>query len=95
VSAVPPPRARYRWIAHLGTGGSADVFLVRDELLEVERALKVLIAGPGGPAADRLLAEARLAARLVHPNVVAVHDLVQIDDRLWGAFAFGGHSLIR
>ena len=61
----------------LGHGGMATVYLARDRELERPVALKVLsdslAADPAFRA--RFLREARLTARLVHPNVVQVYDV--------------------
>jgi serine/threonine protein kinase len=58
------------------------VWLATDEVLGRSVALKQLIAldGVSDAAVER---EAQLAARLVHPNVVAVFDLVRDDDKPW------------
>ncbi len=67
---------RYRLDALLGEGGMARVFDAFDERLERPVAVKVLRpeteALPG--MRKRFQQEARLSARLVHPNIVAVLD---------------------
>jgi len=71
---------RYRLQAELGRGGMAVVYRARDELLERDVAVKV-VRKPELTAADRerLLHEARVAARLNHPNIVAIHDAGQVE----------------
>ena len=67
---------RYALGTLLGSGGSAAVFAARDTRLGRQVAVKVLhahLALRPGVVAD-LLAEARVAARLDHPNVVHVLD---------------------
>lgn len=61
------------------------VWLGRDEVLGREVALKKLGTASGATSADfeRAEREARLAARLNHPHVVAVFDLVAGDDAQW------------
>jgi serine/threonine protein kinase len=54
------------------------VWLARDMLLGREVAVKE-VTGQG----ERVLNEARTAARIVHPNVVTVYDVVEHDDRQW------------
>jgi eukaryotic-like serine/threonine-protein kinase len=54
------------------------VWLARDLLLGREVAVKE-VTGQG----ERVLREARTAARIVHPNVVTVYDVVEHDDRQW------------
>lgn len=69
---------RYVVGALLGRGGAAGVYRVRDTVIGVERALKVMIA-PDDASREvlrrRLHDEARAMARLAHPNVLAVHDV--------------------
>ena len=64
---------RYRLDRPLGHGGMATVFLARDTELDRPVAVKVLDAADEGLRA-RFVREARLAARLSHPNVVSVFD---------------------
>ena len=70
---------KYLLKSHLGQGGMGVVYLATDTRLLRDVALKVL---PQESASDReavhrLLREARAAAKLNHPNVVAVHDVDQ------------------
>jgi serine/threonine protein kinase len=62
----------YRVEAELGRGSFATVFRARDLTLDRDVALKVLRPGSRVPAAA-LLAEARAAAALSHPNVCVIH----------------------
>jgi serine/threonine protein kinase len=68
---------RYRLLRRLGGGGMGAVYLA-EQLDRGDRrvAVKILHASTHewNPAVDRFLWEARLAARLRHPNVVAAHD---------------------
>jgi serine/threonine protein kinase len=61
------------------------VWLGRDEVLGREVAIKRIGHQPGGTSPDLVRAEreARIAARVNHPHVVAVFDLVQEDDQQW------------
>jgi serine/threonine protein kinase len=62
----------YRIEAELGGGSFGTVYRARDLTLERTVALKVI--RPGGPLApEALLAEARAAAALAHPNVCVIH----------------------
>jgi serine/threonine-protein kinase len=67
---------RYRLGALLGSGGMADVYDARDERLDRPVAVKVLRASMAAreDVRRRFEAEARAAARLHHPNIVAVYD---------------------
>src|SRR6185437_13337192 len=67
---------RYRLERPLGHGGMATVYLAQDEELHRPVAIKLLAENLANDAAlrERFLREARLAARLSHPNVVSVYD---------------------
>jgi serine/threonine protein kinase len=67
---------RYRLVSRLETGGMAEIWHAQDELLARPVALK-LPTGLDRARSDVLqLAwkEARMGARLSHPNIAAVHD---------------------
>ncbi|HEU5059976.1 MAG TPA: serine/threonine-protein kinase [Kofleriaceae bacterium] len=76
---APVRIGRFELTRRIGAGGFGTVYAARDPALEREVAVKVL--HPGGPAGDRLVAEARAMARLSHPNVVAVHEVGVADGR--------------
>ncbi|HET8600291.1 MAG TPA: Stk1 family PASTA domain-containing Ser/Thr kinase [Segeticoccus sp.] len=67
---------RYRVRSHLADGGMASVYVAVDERLEREVALKVMRPDLARDEefVSRFRREARAAARLGHPNVVAVYD---------------------
>lgn len=67
----------------LGQGGMATVYLALDEELDRPVALKILADNLAGDATfrDRFEREARLAARLSHPNVVRIFDVGESDGR--------------
>ncbi len=77
----PPPRiGEYRLVRRLGGGAMGQVFLATDELLHREVALKFInVLEPDPTQRERLLVEARAAARLSHPNVLAVHRVGELD----------------
>jgi serine/threonine-protein kinase len=68
---------RYRIVAPLGSGGMATVHRARDERLERDVAVKILLPNHAGdPAtAARFEREARSLAAASHPSVVAVFDV--------------------
>ena len=71
---------RYRIDAELGRGGMGVVYRAHDTLLDRPVAVKVLNdSGLGTEGKARLLAEARAAAKLNHPNIVSVHDAGEAD----------------
>src|SRR5574342_395402 len=72
---------RYRLDAELGQGGMGIVYRAHDTLLNRPVAVKVLSAlGLGTAGKARLLAEARAAAGLNHPNIATVHDAGEAHD---------------
>ncbi|WP_254508376.1 serine/threonine-protein kinase [Anatilimnocola floriformis] len=76
---TPPPSpgdlGKYVVRREIGRGGMGVVYEGEDTLLERSVAIKWLVPHSAEPlAVDRLLREARWAARLHHPNVVAVYD---------------------
>ena len=74
---------RYRLLALLGRGGTAEVWRAEDESLDREVALK-LVTVPTDDSAARAGEEARLLARLSHPGLVPVYDAGTDDrDRPW------------
>ncbi len=74
---------RYELGAELGAGGMGRVVTAYDRRLERPVAVKLireeLLEEPG--TRERLLREARSAARLHHPNTVAVFDVGEADGR--------------
>ena len=66
---------RFQLRERLGDGGFGQVFLAFDPRLDRDVALKVLKQpDPNERVMERFFREARAAARLDHPNIVAVHD---------------------
>ncbi|QQQ73545.1 serine/threonine protein kinase [Saccharothrix sp. 6-C] len=71
---------RYRLRGRVGAGAMGVVWQALDERLDRVVALKQLVVPEGADpvaAAGRAAREARIAARLQHPNAVTVHDVVQ------------------
>ena len=72
---------RYQATRVVGRGGMGTVYLAEDAELRREVAIKVLnVPDPDGDFSARLKQEARLLARLEHPNIVPVHDVGTLPD---------------
>jgi hypothetical protein len=87
---------RYRLQERVGRGGMADVWRAQDTRLDRVVAVKLLHPHllPDERSRARFVAEARAAARLAHPGIVPVHDVVEDGDRTAIIFQFvPGESL--
>jgi len=73
--------ARYRVVAHLGSGGMGDVYRASDPALGRDVALKLLAPRFQADAnfRDRLEREARAASSLNHPNIVTIYEIGRAD----------------
>jgi eukaryotic-like serine/threonine-protein kinase len=69
----------FRIDARLGRGGMGAVYRGWDASLEREVAVKVLL-GASEASRERFLREARVQAKLRHPNVVPIHFVGQAED---------------
>lgn len=80
---------RYRLGERIGAGAMGIVWRARDERLRRTVAVKQLLVRPGldavgtEEARSRAMREARIAARLQHPNAVTVYDVAEHDDQPW------------
>ncbi len=81
---------RYEIRKKIGAGGMGEVFLATDTQLERNIALKVL---PAEFCCDvervqRFKQEARAASALNHPNIITIHEIGKVEDRLFIATEF-------
>jgi hypothetical protein len=84
---------RYRLDERIGAGAMGAVWRATDELLNRTVAVKELLAAAAPPTAagmdaleesrQRILREGRIGARLQHPHVISMFDVVVHDDRPW------------
>ncbi len=96
MSALPPSFGKYQIQEPLGRGGFATVYRAYDASLDRDIALKILalhLAWEPDTVA-RFKQEARTAARLKHPNIVAIHEIGEEDGRIFIAMELiSGESL--
>jgi eukaryotic-like serine/threonine-protein kinase len=69
----------YRVLAKLGAGGMGEVFLCHDGRLQRKVALKRLTSTESENAESNILREARAVARLTHPHIASVYDVLEHD----------------
>ena len=79
---LPAHIGKYRIVSRLGEGATSEVFLAHDDFGDRAVAIKRVRASESLDGADRhyrerfFAAEASLAGKLEHPNVVRIHDAV-------------------
>src|SRR5262245_51262259 len=71
----------YEIVAPLGAGGMGVVYRARDARLDREVAIKVIAPALAHDpqAVRRFEREARAVAALSHPNILALHDVGQVE----------------
>jgi serine/threonine protein kinase len=84
---------KYQLIKKLGRGGMAEVFLAKqigiesfEKRVALKRILPQLVAETN--FVEMFLREARVAARLSHPNVVQIFDLGKVNDQYFLAMEY-------
>jgi len=80
----------YELLEEVGRGGMGVIYRARHPALDRVVALKMLLAGEfaDAKARERLLREAKIAARLTHPGIVTIHDVGEHDGRPYFAMEF-------
>ena len=77
-----PSPDRYRLGAEIGRGGLGRVVEAFDPKLKRTVAVKLVLDDLPGELRERFVREAELTARLEHPNIIPVHDLLDSDGTL-------------
>ncbi|MCX7041270.1 MAG: protein kinase [Gammaproteobacteria bacterium] len=80
----------YTLLRLIGSGGMADVHLARQESLGRDVALKILSPAMAADPVlrERFLQEARYAAKLHHPNIIAIYDVGTSDGTAYIAMEY-------
>lgn len=94
--------SRYHLLHPLGSGGMGTVWLARDAVLDREVAIKELRLPEGlgererAELVARVMREAEVTARVRHPGIVAVHDVLLQGGKPWIVMELlQGHDLAR
>ena len=83
-SREPETIGRYRVTRRLGQGGMGVVYAAHDDRLDRDVAIKRIRDAAGDAALrERLLREARAAARINHPNICHVYELAEEGGELY------------
>ena len=81
---LPQQFDEYRLVRILGRGSMGIVFLGHDTVLDRPVAIKFINSkDTTGRTRERFLTEARAAARIQHPNVMAIYRIGELEGRLY------------
>ena len=81
--------AHYNLLENIGSGGLGEVFRARDTRVGRTVALKVFPSqAPDGSCPEALLADARAAASISHPNIATLFDVGHADGACYLAYEF-------
>ncbi len=83
-----PLAGRYRLVTLLGQGRTGRVWRGHDALLNRDVAVKEIVPSPAPDPTEvehrrRIAQQVRAVARLIHPSVITVYDVIEEDERPW------------
>jgi serine/threonine protein kinase len=87
--------AHYNLLEKIGEGGLGEVFRARDTRVGRTVALKLFPGEDSGGCPEALLADARAAAAISHPNVATLFDIGHADGTCYLAYEFVAGSSLR
>ncbi len=81
---------QYKIIEKLGTGGMGEVYKAHDSILDRPVAIKLMHPHLHEDKVNdaRFMHEARIVAKLVHPNVVTIHEVGEAENRRYIVMEF-------
>ena len=83
-AGLPSRIGHYRIEERLGAGGMGVVYRAFDDALQRPLAIKRVLSDRVDPArALRFRREARMAARLNHPSIVHIYEIIETDEGDW------------
>jgi len=95
----PPDQniGRYKVVSLIGRGGMGEVYLATDEKLNRRIALKLLPIDyiRNKDRLRRFQLEAQAASALNHPNILTIHELGEVDEKLFIATEFVDGETLR
>jgi len=80
-SDIPILPTRFRVIEVLGKGGFGTVLRAHDDLLKRDVAIKIVLCRRVGDPAQEL-SEPRAVARLSHPNIIPLYEVLNVGEKL-------------
>ncbi|MEM9489961.1 MAG: serine/threonine-protein kinase, partial [Myxococcota bacterium] len=81
----PVTIGRFTLLEQIGAGGMGEIYTAYDDQLDRKVAIKLVRSGADSAdrADQRLLREAKILARLSHPNIVQVYEAGAVGDRVF------------
>ncbi|MBN1980399.1 MAG: serine/threonine protein kinase [Chitinivibrionales bacterium] len=67
-------------ISMIGRGGMTIVYKIWNQELEMYRAVKVLLPSPNRELQERFVTEAKICAKLNHPNIITIYSVGHMQD---------------
>ncbi len=88
---------RYKIGRMLGSGGMGEVYIAHDEQLDRDVALKVLLPEfcCQEERVNRFKFEAKAVSALNHPSIITIHEIAEIDDKLFIATEYVDGKTLR